>query len=330
MKSKRVLAIVTVALMAAGAAVAQPAPDKSEPVYTVATLLVGTRTGAAAVGPPPSSDGSMTMFIAGTSPLTVEQSAQMGEDLASLQQKLRETFQLDRIETAGSYAGWLSSGKEMILRSATGELTLTLTGGGRIPGTQPPFVAALPKTGTEPSDYERGYVAARMGIGVSAQYSVKLTAGPRVVFDRPMAVSLGQRSVFARHAGPNGALYFVVVSAPLSAADRARPSGVAVPEPDRNILAPRLVSGEDPILPAGTPPGDDAKVVLTATIGTDGRVSNIKVIRPAPGLTELAVAALRERRYEPARDRNGKPLEVQIAVVMPFRERAGATRTKTP
>lgn len=312
--------MLTLGLLSAVGAGAQTAAERDSQVYTVATLLLGTRSASTAGGPPPASDGSMTIFMASSSPLTVEQSAQIGEDLASLQEKLKATFQLARIETVASIGAWLSPGREMVLRSATGEQTLVLTGGGRSQGTQPPFVAVVPKGGAKPPGYERGYVAGRMGGGMSANFNVKLTSGATVVFDRPMAVELGQRSVFARPAGPDGALFFVVVAAPLSSADRARPIGGPTPEPDGRIRAPRLVSGDNPLLPAGIQPAADAmQVVLTGTIGIDGRVSNIKVVRAADGLTDLAVAALRDRRYEPARDDSGKAVEVQIVAVVPFK-----------
>lgn len=317
--------IIGVALLAATAARAQSAVEKVSPVYTVATLLVGIGSTSSVGGRPPAADGSTTMFLTGSSPSIVDQVVQMGEDLAGLQQKLKATFQLASVHTVASMATWLSPGREMVLRSASGEQTLVVRGAGRSHGTQPPFVAVLPKEGGEAGDYERGYVAGRMAGALAANFHVKLTAGQRTVFDRPMAVALGHRSVFARLGGPDGALYFVVVAAPLSSADRARGSGAPVPEPDKRIRAPRLLSGDDPVPPAGIDLGPEGtRVVLTGTLGVNGRVSNIKVVRAAEGLTELAVAAFRARRYEPARDESGQAIEVQVAAVMLFRNRGGA------
>jgi len=41
------------------------------------------------------------------------------------------------------------------------------------------------------------------------------------------------------------------------------------------------------------------------------------------GYAEAAIAALRDRRYEPGRDGDGNAVEVQIVEVVPFRSTIG-------
>ena len=97
--------------------------------------------------------------------------------------------------------------------------------------------------------------------------------------------------------------------------------GFAVEEPSRQIRAPRVISGTEPgLTPEARAAGRKGPVVLTATIGKDGVARNIKVVTAVEGLTELAVKALEQRRYEPARDEHGSPIVVQVAVWMPFRD----------
>jgi TonB family protein len=62
------------------------------------------------------------------------------------------------------------------------------------------------------------------------------------------------------------------------------------------------------------------RVVLTAVIGTDGTVGDIKVVRPAGadcGFEQAAIEAVRQWRYTPA-TRDGEPVPVYFTVVVDF------------
>lgn len=60
-------------------------------------------------------------------------------------------------------------------------------------------------------------------------------------------------------------------------------------------------------------------VILECTIDKGGNVKNIKVLRGLPmGLTEAAVNAVKQWRYEPS-TLNGKPVEVLMTVTVTFR-----------
>jgi TonB family protein len=59
-------------------------------------------------------------------------------------------------------------------------------------------------------------------------------------------------------------------------------------------------------------------VILDATIGTDGRISNVRVTRSIPPLDSAAVAAVRQWVYEPTRV-NGVPVPVIVTVAVEFK-----------
>jgi Gram-negative bacterial TonB protein C-terminal len=146
-----------------------------------------------------------------------------------------------------------------------------------------------------------------------------------VVLDKTMRVPLGQRTVFARQSAPSGPMYVVVVAAPLPPGGSPRAMGAQVVEPSPLIRAPRLLSGSDLVLPPeARTAGLKERIVLTATVGTDGLARDINIVQPPQGLSERlkewAVQALKQRRYEPARDGTGTPMEVQIVVTIPLRD----------
>jgi protein TonB len=68
--------------------------------------------------------------------------------------------------------------------------------------------------------------------------------------------------------------------------------------------------------------GLEGRVVLRAVVGRDGHVEEaIKVLASAPMFDAAAVAALRKWRFQPGRDRNGKPVRVLIEVPIRFQLR---------
>ncbi len=310
-------AVAASVLLVAAAEVGAQAADTR--VYTVCTLLVGKRNAqpvtdtAAKVQ---THDGStITMFVGASNPLTPSESVQVGQDLAQLQEKLKATFQLEQIQAVASLGDWMPVGREMLLQAPKAGARLLVTASGIGAGLDPPFVATTPRAGGEASGYEQGYAAGRNAASRSAEYTVKLTAGAYDVFDRPMKVALGQRSVFARQPQPGGPVYFVVVGAPLMETRQGLAVGGVVGEP-RAIRGPQLVSGPDPLLPDDVRARIKGTLILTATIDADGTVHDVKVAQPAEGVTERAVSALRSRRYAPALDENGRPVPVQIVVAI--------------
>jgi hypothetical protein len=319
MRNRLIVAAAAVSMLLATAVEVRAQASADKRVYTVCTLLVGKRNAQRATGTAANvqnRDGStITMFAGASNPLTPSESVQVGKDLAELQEKLKATFQLEQIEAVASLGDWMPVGREMLLQAPKVGAQLLVTASVIGTGVEPPFVPTTPRAGGEVSGYEQGYAAAVNNASRSAQYKVTLTAGGYEVFDRPMTVRLGQRSVFARQPQPDGPVYFMVVAAPLMETKQGLAVGGVIGEP-RPIRGPQLVSGPDPLLPSDVRARIKGSLILTATIGADGTVHDVKVVQPAEGVSERAVSALRLRRYAPARDENGRPITVQIVVAI--------------
>lgn len=97
------------------------------------------------------------------------------------------------------------------------------------------------------------------------------------------------------------------------------------PEPDRplpvggEVTPPVRISGPEPVY---TEMARRARiqgtVIIRATVDRDGRVTDLKVLRALPlGLTESAVTAVRQWRFEPGTLR-GKPVPVLYALTVHF------------
>jgi protein TonB len=86
-----------------------------------------------------------------------------------------------------------------------------------------------------------------------------------------------------------------------------------------NITEPLKLSGPNPIYPeAARRARIQGVVVLECTIGKDGRVIRVKILRGLPlGLTESAEDAVRKWRFQ-ASTLNGKPVEVLYILTVRF------------
>lgn len=102
------------------------------------------------------------------------------------------------------------------------------------------------------------------------------------------------------------------------------PTPVAARNPLRvggTVTAPAKVFDVAPVYPAiARSAGVDGTVILQATIGLDGRVEDVQVLRSVALLDEAAVAAVRQWRYTPTR-LNGQPVAVIMTVTVSFRLR---------
>jgi TonB family protein len=94
---------------------------------------------------------------------------------------------------------------------------------------------------------------------------------------------------------------------------KAERVGGDVTEPKRITHVP--VAFPDAAMKAG-PQG---VVILEVTVGADGRVRNVKVLRGEPLLSDAAVAAVKQWTYEPPVVR-GSPAPVAFTVVVPVRQ----------
>ena len=86
---------------------------------------------------------------------------------------------------------------------------------------------------------------------------------------------------------------------------------------------PIIIARVLPVYPrAARARGSEGRVVLRAVVGRDGRVEEaIAVAESAAMFDASAIAALRQWRFEPGRDRDGKPVRVLIEVPIRFQLR---------
>jgi len=140
--------------------------------------------------------------------------------------------------------------------------------------------------------------------------------------DRP-PTDLGEAvpgAIFTGHGGNTG--------------DDGRVTGLAPPPPPPppatprdpvrvggSVTAPAKVFDVPPAYPViARSAGIEGIVVLQATIGLDGRVDDVQVLRSISLLDEAAVTAVRQWRYTPTR-LNGQPVAVVMTVTVSFRLR---------
>ena len=79
----------------------------------------------------------------------------------------------------------------------------------------------------------------------------------------------------------------------------------------------KLVQRYEPVYPSSAA-GVNGEVVLKATIGKDGKVSQVRIVSGHALLAQSAVSAVRRWRYEPFR-LNGFPIEIENTIVVNFK-----------
>ena len=131
----------------------------------------------------------------------------------------------------------------------------------------------------------------------------------------PRAGELAMAAASTSQAGGNGTT--VTESAVLAA---------PAPEPEPKISGGRLLSAVQPEYPRyALQHGVSGKVTLGFTVGTDGRVSNIKVLAAEPRrvFDSAAIEALRQWRFEPF-TMNGQPVAHEVRQTLDFSPRSSA------
>ena len=79
-----------------------------------------------------------------------------------------------------------------------------------------------------------------------------------------------------------------------------------------------MISRKDPAYPPlAKQSGAQGEVILTATIGVDGKVKDVKVVAGHPLLRNAAVAAVKQWVYKPT-FLNGKPVESESRISLNF------------
>ena len=85
-----------------------------------------------------------------------------------------------------------------------------------------------------------------------------------------------------------------------------------------NIKTPQKIQDAEPVMPPiAAQAGIRGVVILEIIIGTDGSVTDAKVLRSIPLLDQAAIDAARKWKYEPTQ-LNGMPVQVIMTATVPF------------
>lgn len=148
-----------------------------------------------------------------------------------------------------------------------------------------------------------------------ATFRVIFRAGDQALADSTVGVTRGGRAVVGGLDGEAAPYLFVVLE----------------PEAPGRPLAPRVEPGlgwREPVAVRKVPPAypeaarqarSEGIVVLEAEIAADGRVTDSRVLEsPSPLLSGAAADALRQWRFEPARDEAGRAVAVRFVITLNF------------
>jgi len=177
--------------------------------------------------------------------------------------------------------------------------------------------------------------AASSGANRYAAESLKSAEDARAALDAELKVQEGkwlksydktrELAAAAKSAGEKAAADAVDAMQTADVAAKARASVVAkartAPAPLRiggNIRPPTKVKDVTPVYPAIAKSANvSGEVAIEATIGTDGKVSDAKVVRSIPLLDQAALDAVRQWEYMPTL-LNGVPVPVTTMVRINF------------
>jgi TonB family protein len=141
---------------------------------------------------------------------------------------------------------------------------------------------------------------------VSHAANSSIAAAPDVIGKSPSAPGGSLTSILPGMSQPS--------SAP--APPPSRPSG---PPPSASVLQqPKLIKSDSPVYPRiAATRGDWGDVVIDATVGETGQVTDAKVISGPETLRQSALQVVRTQTYQPAK-LNGKPVSMHVQVKVPF------------
>ena len=145
-----------------------------------------------------------------------------------------------------------------------------------------------------------------------ATYGVAIAAGGKVVAEPRISVRRGERAITASLDGAAAPYVFLVIEPikyPPAAIDGGGPA-----------VMPRLIQRVQPVYPPeARKAGFDGIVILEGVVGTDGVLHDLKPFRAeAMGLTQAALDAVSQWRYEPARDAAGRAMEAKLTITVSF------------
>jgi TonB family protein len=227
-------------------------------------------------------EGASVLIVPGTVVLLGKTPEEAATDVLQLMGKLKDSYRLGEVSVAATIAKTLGPNQKVDVPARLGDLEVGAT-----------LLGCDAKQAT---------------------YGVSIKEGGKVVSEPKITIPLGDRGIVGSRDG-DAAPYFFLTIEPLEPYRSYESFGG-----EGDISEPKLISKVRPIFPEqARKAGIDGVVVLRCTVGADGSVREVKAIRSEPmGLTEAAVDAVKQWRYEPARTAAGKPVEVLMTVTISF------------
>ncbi len=206
------------------------------------------------------------------------------QDVLDLMAKLKDGYRLAEVSLATSLARTMAPQKELEVPAVTGDLRVRVT------------LLAFDES--------------------KATYAVSIAKPGEAPSGATVVIGRGSRGLVGSRDGQQAPYVFLTIE-PLKPLRRV--AGEAE-DGKRLISAPELVSKVTPVFPEQARKARiDGVVILECTIGADGVVQKVTPVRSEPmGLTEAAEAAVRQWRYEPAKNAAGEPVAVVWTVTISF------------
>jgi TonB family protein len=247
----------------------------------------------ALVGTPETSEigSASVLVIPGPFVLLGKSPEQDARDVLQLMSQLKETYRLGTVTLAGTSGAWLAVGE----------------------GSDVPVPVADIGARVTLLDFD----------GTKAAYSVRLTKRGEEPSVTTVVVIRGERGLIGTRDGGEAPYLFLTIE-PLKPYPKS--------EANRPAVMPKLIRRVQPAYPPDAKKARiDGIVILQARIGADGLVYDLKAFRSEPmGLTEAAIEAVKQWRYEPAKDASGKPVEAALNVTISFMlDRSNPEKAKT-
>ena len=197
--------------------------------------------------------------------------------------------------------------------TATVTLQLTLDESGRIAEIRKvnnPFVLAPPPNGTNPASLRAAADAlVRAAAAALRQWQYDAPAQGPISFAVIFGFRPGTEPTTAQSSIPLGGR---------AAGPPAPPVPGAPLRVGGNVRAPVRVKYVPPVYgDAAKAAGLQGVVILEATIGPDGKVTDARVLRSVPGLDAAAIDSVKQWEYEPTL-LNGAPVPIVVTVTVQF------------
>lgn len=228
--------------------------------------------------------GGSVLIVPGTVVMLGKSPEQDATDVLQLMGRLKDSYRLGELSLAASFARTLAPGREVEVPAITSDLEIRAT---------------------------------LLGFDANqATYGVSIREHGTVVSEPKISIVRGDRGVVGSRDGATAPYFFLTIE-PL------KPLRTPVPKSEGDtgeITPPTLASRVTPVFPEqARKAGIDGVVILECTVGADGTVTDVRAVRSEPmGLTEAAVEAVKQWRYEPARTASGKPVAVFSTVTISF------------